>query len=572
MHSSSEQVVRDDSQALLARFRRVVGPHHVLVSSGKTRRYRKGYRIGMGRVLAVVRPGTLLEQWKVFTDAVQAGLIVIMQAANTGLTGGSTPDGDDYDRDIVIINTMRIGRIDLIDGGKQVLCLAGATLNDIESRLRPLGREPHSIIGSTSIGASVVGGICNNSGGALLRRGPAFTQLALYAQVDADGKVTLVNHLGIKLGDLPEEILTRLDVGDYQPEDIIHDPSKRASDPEYETLIRDVDSDLPARYNNDRRLLHEVSGSAGKLCVFAVRTDTFQGSGPSRVFYIGSNDYRELADLRRNVLSEFRSLPVTGEYLNRDAYDLSRRFGKDMFLLLKFFGTKGISRASILKSRFDAAMVSLGLPSALSDRILQQVLRLLPDHLPRRMGEFRDAYEHHILVRADGDGIDEIRAYLGSVFPSASGDFFECDESEGTAAYRHRYVVGGAVVRYKALHRDKVSGVIALDLAYPRNAPDWRDMVPPDVEDKIIGRSRCGHFFCHVFHYDFIVGKGHDSAEVEHRILEFLSEKGIELPSEHNVGHHYRAKQPLAEFYRSLDPTNTLNPGIGRTSKRKNWG
>jgi len=26
----------------------------------------------------------------------------IMQAANTGLTGGSTPDGSDYDREIVI--------------------------------------------------------------------------------------------------------------------------------------------------------------------------------------------------------------------------------------------------------------------------------------------------------------------------------------------------------------------------------------------------------------------------------------------------------------------------------------
>jgi D-lactate dehydrogenase (quinone) len=28
--------------------------------------------------------------------------IIIMQAANPGLTGGSTPEGSDYDRDIVI--------------------------------------------------------------------------------------------------------------------------------------------------------------------------------------------------------------------------------------------------------------------------------------------------------------------------------------------------------------------------------------------------------------------------------------------------------------------------------------
>ena len=40
--------------------------------------------------------------------AVAAGRIVIMQAANTGLTGGSTPDGANYDREIVLVNTLRL--------------------------------------------------------------------------------------------------------------------------------------------------------------------------------------------------------------------------------------------------------------------------------------------------------------------------------------------------------------------------------------------------------------------------------------------------------------------------------
>ena len=30
-------------------------------------------------------------------------------------------------------------------------------------------------------------------------------------------------------------------------------------------------------------------------------------------------------------------------------------------------------------------------------------------------------------------------------------------------------------------------------------------------------------------------------------------------------------KPVLAEFYRSLDPTNTMNPGIGQTSTRRDW-
>ena len=47
---------------------------------------------------------------------VKAGRIVIAQAANTGLTEGSTPKGT-YDRPVVIVNTLRLSRIDpILDG------------------------------------------------------------------------------------------------------------------------------------------------------------------------------------------------------------------------------------------------------------------------------------------------------------------------------------------------------------------------------------------------------------------------------------------------------------------------
>src|SRR5690606_21587335 len=158
-----------------------------------------------------------------------------------------------------------------------------------------------------------------------------------YARVDESGQVQLVNHLGIALGDDPEEILGRLDRGDYSPSDIAHD-GRLASDPDYAQIVRDVNSPLPARSNNDPRLLFEASGSAGKLCVFAVRLDTFPSSGASRVFYIGSNDHMELTRLRRDILSSFKALPVAGEYLHRDAYEKTERYAKDLYLFLKYFG------------------------------------------------------------------------------------------------------------------------------------------------------------------------------------------------------------------------------------------
>jgi D-lactate dehydrogenase (quinone) len=157
----------DDQQVANARFldelKTIVGRGHVLTSPESTRRFRTGFRFGSGTALAVVRPGTLVEQWKVLKACAAANKIVIMQAANTGLTGGSTPDGDDYDREIVIISTLRMAKIRLINEGRQVICRPGATLFQLESALKPLGREPHSVIGSSCIGASVFGGICNNS-------------------------------------------------------------------------------------------------------------------------------------------------------------------------------------------------------------------------------------------------------------------------------------------------------------------------------------------------------------------------------------------------------------------------
>ncbi|MEO3956611.1 D-lactate dehydrogenase, partial [Chromobacterium piscinae] len=107
---------------------------------------------------------------------------------------------------------------------------------------KPLNREPHSVIGSSCIGASVLGGVCNNSGGSLIKRGPAYSEMALFAQVDEQGKLKLVNHLGIDLGASPEEILGRLDDERWRAEDVQHD-GRHASDPDYADRVRHVDAD-----------------------------------------------------------------------------------------------------------------------------------------------------------------------------------------------------------------------------------------------------------------------------------------------------------------------------------------
>lgn len=554
--------------ALIAELGRIVGTGHVLTAERDTRGYTRGFRYGSGPVAAVVRPGSLVEQWRVLKAAIAAGRIVIFQAANTGLTGGSTPWGDDYDREIVLVSLRRLKGVHLIDGGRQVVCLPGATLDALEKALRPLGREPHSVIGSSCIGASVLGGICNNSGGALVQRGPAYTEMTLYAEVQADGTVALVNHLGLPLGNDPEEILARVERGDL-PEPA---PTEAwASDRDYATHVRDVDAATPARFNADPRRLRESAGCAGKLAVFAVRLDTFEAEKETAVFYIGTNDPDELTAIRRHILGTFAHLPIAGEYIHRDAYDVAAEYGKDTFLFIRKAGTDRMPAFFAAKAKVDALTERLGLGAAVSDRVAQAVAGLTSQHLPARMNAFRDAYEHHLLLRMGGGGIAEARAYLAGIFPSVTGDMFECTPDEGRAAFLHRFAVAGAAVRYRAVHAREVEDIVALDIALRRNDQEWMERLPPEIDAAIAKKLYYGHFFCHVFHQDYVVRKGHDCLELEHAMWRLLDARGAEYPAEHNVGHLYKAKPALAEFYRRIDPTNSLNPGVGQTSKCAHW-
>ncbi|AFT96677.1 D-lactate dehydrogenase [Alteromonas macleodii str. 'Balearic Sea AD45'] len=563
--------VNVDTQSLIASMRDVVGQAYLLTDKAKKQPYTKGFRFGAGEALAVVRPGTLVEIWRVLKLCVEADVAVIMQAANTGLTGGSTPDGKDYDRPLVIISTMRIDDIQLVDNGKQIVGLAGSTLFGLEETLAPYGREPHSVIGSSCIGASIVGGICNNSGGALVKRGPAYTELALFAQIDANGNLSLVNNLGINLGSEPEEILNNLENKRYKEADVQH-PDARASDNEYDERVRDVDSETPSRFNNDGRRLHEASGCAGKLAVFAVRLDTFPIPEKKQVFYVGSNDAAVFTQVRRDILSTFKNLPDSGEYLHRDCYDVSKKYGKDMFIVISKLGAKFIPKLFAFKRKFDAFTDKLGfLPNKMSDRVMQYMSYVFPNHLPKRMEEYRDKYQHHWILEMSNDGVDEAKAYLDAFFKTNEGSYFECTEEEADKAILHRFVAGGAIGRYHVMHSKDVGAMMTIDVALRRNDPDWFEVLPKEIDDQIDTKLYYGHLFCHVMHQNYVLKKGVDAKLLKGKILETFDARSAEYPAEHNVGHEYFAKDALKNFYRELDPTNSFNPGIGKTTKLKNW-
>ena len=556
---------------IISEIKKISGSKYIITEDWRKQPYSKGWRYGKGNAFAVVKPGTLIEIWKILELCVKEDIIIIMQAANTGLTGGSTPYGDDYERPVIVLNTMRIDDIHIINDGKQIIGLTGSTLYNLEKKLKPYKREPHSIIGSTSIGASIIGGICNNAGGSLVQRGPSYTQMALYAKINKNGKLELVNELDINLGSSPEEILSNLQNKNYKKSDI-KNTGKLGSDDKYSEIIRKINEDTPSRFNSDSRLLYGASGSAGKLAVFAVRLDTYRSPKENKVFYVGTNDPDVFWKIRRDILSKFKTLPTLGDYLHRDCYDAAKKYSKDTFLVIERLGTTFLPTLFELKRRVDILAKKLKFfPDNFSDRLMQFLSNFWPNHLPKRMENFRDLFEHHWVIEMSDEGIVEAEKYFSEIFKNQDGDYFICNEFESKKASLHRFVSASAIGRYHILNSKNHGDMMSLDIAFPRNEKNWFEKLPKEIDELLEMKLYYGHLFCHVLHQNYIVKKGVDGDELKKKLLKIYDKRGAEYPAEHNVGHEYHAKPSLLNFYKQLDPTNRFNPGIGKTTTLKDW-
>ena len=550
----------------------ILGKAHVLTSARATTPYARGNRFGSGQVLAVLRPGNLVEMWRALQVCVDKDLIVIPQSANTGLTGGSGPGNQDYDRDVVIISTMRINQIHLINDAREAVCLAGSKLYELEELLEPHGREPHSVIGSTFIGASVIGGIANNSGGSQVRKGPAYTEHAIFARVNANKKVELVNHLGIELGDDPAQVLDRLQRGDWSDAEVTPPPAD-SLDTEYADHVREI-ADTPARYNADPKFLFEASGSAGKILVFAVRTRTFPKDPQTTTFYIGTNDPAELEDLRRDVLRADRQLPISGEYFDRATFNLAEKYGKDTYVGMKYAGSRQLQRMFALKAWANGVFAKLPFfGQTFADTIAQTAFGLLPHHVPKRLLDYRDRFEHHLIMEVGGAQKKETEEFLTSFFaePGRGGAFLLCTEEEAQGAMLQRFGAASAIGRYFNLHRKNVGGMVTFDVALRRDDEDWLEVLPPEIADQLEVSAYYGHFFCHVLHQNHVAKKGVDTAELKKQMTKLLTDRGAAIPAEHNYGRLYNAPPSLEAHYQQLDPCNVFNAGVGNTSPHKNW-
>lgn len=212
------------------------------------------------------------------------------------------------------------------------------------------------------------------------------------------------------------------------------------------------------------------------------------------------------------------------------------------------------------------------LGKAPSDKMVHYLFRLFPSPTPEFMSHLNNKYQHHLLITEKNEGIEQTRNLLNELSQDGDINVEEINQSQAKAAYLMRYACAGAAVQYGMIHDKEVEKILALDIGLPRNQTDWFERLPQSIRDKLIEPLYYGHMLCHVFHQDYIVRKGEDPEVIEQQLLQLLKQRGAQYPAEHNVGHHYVASPALAKHYRTLDPRNALNSGIGGLSKNLHYG
>jgi len=132
------------------------------------------------------------------------------------LTEVSTPNVMTNDRPIIIINTLLWIRSIYLEQGATGIKLSCTTCFGLEQNnwnlvtCTTFGHRVHLFRGFSG------GRIANNSGGALVKRGPAYTELALFARIDGR-QIAISKPLGIGLRWRAEQILNILMQGNFAP-------------------------------------------------------------------------------------------------------------------------------------------------------------------------------------------------------------------------------------------------------------------------------------------------------------------------------------------------------------------
>ncbi len=166
----------------------IVGAKNVLTADVDTaphlNDWRKQYR---GAAEGVVRPASTVEVSAVVSLCAEAGVAVVPQGGNTGLSGGSVPTGK---RREIVLSLSRMNRIRELDALNDAITVeAGCVLADVQRAAAEAGR--FFALSLAAEGSCQIGGnLSTNAGGVnVLRYGNARDQVLGLEAVLPDGRI-----------------------------------------------------------------------------------------------------------------------------------------------------------------------------------------------------------------------------------------------------------------------------------------------------------------------------------------------------------------------------------------------
>jgi D-lactate dehydrogenase len=527
----------------------------------------KGARIGLGEAFAVVSPATVEHALEALQACVDADVCVIPQGANTGLTGGSVPraPGTGLDRPTVVINMRQLSSIIPIDGGKRMVCLGGAGIYDVLSEAKALGRESHSVLGSIFLNPSTAAGVALGSGGTQTRKGPVYTERLLYAKVNGQGKVEVVDTLGLK--GQPAELYKKLESGSLTQSDVDEKCALPASQPKYAAQVCTLDKHV-SRFNADTAG-PSACRSEGKVMILASVHDTFAAPAASKSLWVSCGDLATAHKLKAevNFAGGVADIPPSCEYMDKDAVRAVDEAGRVLCWMIHAIGIGPTLKALWdVKLKFEALPIPFAPVAA--DKALFLVNPLLPSTLPARIKELTAAHDHHLLIDVGDFGGGESSRFFEKLERWRALHPVEvhvCSPSEQQAVNHFRFAAAAAFRTWCV-----GSGLegFSTDYALPKNEAGIPDM---DV-DKVALRMRYSHFGCNVVHEDVCVKPGVDVDQIHHDLKHAVEAISGRLPAEHGHGVEYEAPADTKARWQAMDPLNIFNPGIGGTSMAKRYG
>ena len=591
---------------LPTRLSKIVGPNNVLdgsVQTTQTMPFLKGARLGSGTALCIVTPRTLHDVVQIAQAIVDADCVILPQGQNTGLTGGSVPHTtktttatSHNHRPTVVLSLKHINRIFPIDDGQRVVCLAGVGLAQLQEWLHKYfpDRESHSVLGSTFLNPTTAAGVAFGSGGTQCRKGPAYTERALAIQVTTnkwqERNVQVINTLGIQgmdvKKDLPKGGRKVMDSPAYivdtwsrwVQEGYVRDmrystpeaiQTAQASDTSYAERLCRQDSSV-SRYNADTKG-PDWNRSEGKVIILATVHDTFPKPKETKTFWISFDSLETALQFRRQVcLENAKDLPVSCEYMDRDAFDVVDRSGRMMGNVIKLVGAS----SPIVRNFWNVKLWVEALPFVAAplvvDKFLHTINPFVPSVLPKQVQDMGKKMDHHVAMTVgefDDGSMDRLLDRLQK-FASKNGRdkilIHECQsKSEVASLTAFRFVAAPA---FRTWCVGEGAQGYSVDYALPKDKGSAPPISPDDA--KPIKRMRYSHFACNVVHEDLAYELGVDVDEAKHALKKTVESKCRgKLPAEHGHGTEYVAPPDTQRRWKRMDPLNVLNPGVGGTSE-----